>query len=75
VEYEQYCITRLYGAQGKGPFNVDLFFENIPMQDDQAAVCAFTVINDDHGKILDIEATLGNATIELAKTGVENVVQ
>jgi len=75
VEYEQYCITKLYGAQGKGTFNADLFFENIPIQDDQAAVFAYTIINDDHGTIMDIEATLGNATLELAKTGVENVMQ
>src|ERR1700685_1684612 len=58
VEYEQYCITKLYGAQGKATFNADLFFENIPIQDDQAAVFAYTIINDDHGKITDIEATL-----------------
>src|SRR5271170_7625654 len=75
VEYDQYCVTKLYGAQGKGAFNADLLFQNIPIQDDQAAVFAYTIINDDHGKPIDIEMTLGNATLSLAKTGVENVMQ
>jgi len=75
VEYDQYCITKLYGSLGKGTFNADLLFENIPIQDDQAAVFAYTIINDDHGTPINIQTTLGNATLSLAKTGVENVMQ
>jgi len=75
VEYDIYCITKLFGAHGKGTFDAGLMFENIPIQDDQAAVFAYIIINDDHGHIIDIETNLGNATLSLAQHGVENVMQ
>jgi hypothetical protein len=67
---QDYCFTKLYGKHGKGTFNPNIYFQNIPVKDDEYAVFSYLIINDDHGKPIDIETSLSNGTLSLAQKGV-----
>ena len=67
---QDYCFTKLYGKHGKGTFNPNIYFQNIPVKDDEYAVFSYLIINAGHGKPIDIETNLSNGTLSLAQKGV-----
>jgi hypothetical protein len=70
VGNQDYCFTKSYGEHGKGTFNPNILFKNIPVGDNEVSVFSYLIINDDHGSSLDIETNLGNATLSLAQQGI-----
>lgn len=67
---QDYCFIKSYGQHGKGTFNPNILFKNIPVGDNEVSVFSYLILNDDHGSSLDIETNLGNATLSLAQRGI-----
>lgn len=72
---QSYCFTKLYGKHGKGTFNPNINFQNIPVQDDESAVFSYLIINNGHGKPIDVETSLSNGTHSLAQQGISDAAQ
>ena len=72
---KSYCFTKLYGKHGKGTFNPNIYFQNIPVKDYESAVFSYLIVNNGHGKPIDVETSLSNGTLSLAQQGVSYASQ
>lgn len=63
-------ITNYYGNHGKGNFNADILFQNVPVASSDVAVFAYLIVNSSGSNKTTIEKALTDAVVKLAVKGV-----